>query len=294
MTYVSAKWCGGVHEQNNYFKALCMLSNSGLSRKFWAEAASTAYHLINCSPSNAIGMKCPIEVWFGSPYHYSQLRIFCCTAYAHVDNGKLEPRVIKCIFMGHASSVKAYKLCNPEAHKAFYSQNIVFNESTMFTSDLSTSATNQNSESISVQVEHIDDDVVAPPYARNSSSLKHSLPDDHAQSLIEGQTTRQIVWPVWLIEECNIAFTLTVAEEVDSAHEPLNHSKAILSTDSKKWMGAMHEEMESLEKNDTCEVVHLPLKKKTDKCKWSLKRKEGMAPNEPAWYKSRLDAKGFS
>jgi hypothetical protein len=127
-------------------KARCMLSNSGLSRKFWAEAGSTACHLINCSPSTAIGKKTPIEVWSGSPYDYSQLKNFCYTAYAHVDNGKLESRAIKCIFLGYGSGVKAYKLWNPEAHKAFYSRNVVFNESTMFTLDLSTSATNQNSE----------------------------------------------------------------------------------------------------------------------------------------------------
>jgi hypothetical protein len=54
----------------------------------------------------------------------------------------------------------------------------VFNESTMFTSNLSNSATNQNSESISVQVEHIDDDVAAPPSTRNSSPLRHSSPVD--------------------------------------------------------------------------------------------------------------------
>jgi hypothetical protein len=74
----------------------------------------------------------------------------------------------------------------------------------------------------------------------------------------------------------------------------LNYPEAILSADSKKWMGAMHEDMESLEKNGTWDVVHLPLKKKAIKCKWIFKRKEGMAPNEPARYKARLVAKGFS
>jgi hypothetical protein len=52
----------------------------------------------------------------------------------------------------------------------------VFNESTMFTSDLSTSATNQNSESISVQVEHID--VSASPSTKKSSPLRLSSPID--------------------------------------------------------------------------------------------------------------------
>jgi hypothetical protein len=277
-------------------KACCMLSNSGLSIKFWAEVVSTACHLINCSLSTAVGKKTPIEVWSASPYDYSQLRVFCCTAYEHVDNCKLEPRAIKCIFLGSGSGVKAYKLWNPEAHKIFYSRNIVFNESTMFTSDLSTSATNQNSESISVQVEHIDDNVFAPPFGRNSSPLKHSSPavQPPRESLIEGRTRRQIVWLVRLIEECNVAFALSVAEEVDSAHEPLNYSGAILSADIEKLIGAMHEEMESLEKNGSWDVVHLPSKKTTVKCKWIFKRKECMAPNEPARYKAMLVAKGFS
>jgi hypothetical protein len=143
-------------------------------------------------------------------------------------------------------------------------------------------------------VEHIDDDVAAPPSARNSSPLRHSSPVDQHQSLTKGRTRRQIVLRVRLIEECNVAFALSVVEEVDNAHEPLNYSEAILSADSEKWMGAMHEEMESLEKIGTWDVVHLPLKKKTIKCKWIFKRKEGMAPSEHARYKARLVAKGFS
>jgi hypothetical protein len=59
-------------------------------------------------------------------------------------------------------------------------------------------------------------------------------------------------------------------------------------------MGAMHEEMESLEKNDTSNVVRLPSKKKTVRCKCIFMRKEGIAPNELARYKARLVAKDFS
>jgi hypothetical protein len=70
--------------------------------KFWAEAASTTCHLINC----AIDKKTPIEIWSGSPYDYSQLKVFGCTAYAHVDNGKLEPRAINSVFLGYGSCVQ--------------------------------------------------------------------------------------------------------------------------------------------------------------------------------------------
>jgi transposase InsO family protein len=103
----------GVAERMNrtiISKARCMLSNAGMHRRFWAEAASTACYLINRSPCIPLDKKTPIEVWSGSPADYSQLRVFGCTAYAHVDNGKLEPKAVKCVFLGYGSGVKPYKL----------------------------------------------------------------------------------------------------------------------------------------------------------------------------------------
>ncbi|GKD86759.1 retrovirus-related pol polyprotein from transposon TNT 1-94 [Tanacetum coccineum] len=53
------------------------------------EAVNTASYLVNRSPSTAIGLKTPQEVWFGKPSDYSHVRIFGCPAYAHVnDKGK--------------------------------------------------------------------------------------------------------------------------------------------------------------------------------------------------------------
>jgi hypothetical protein len=118
--------------------------------------------------------------------------------------------------------------------------------------------------------------------------------ESHPQSLAEGRARRQIVRPQRLVKECNVAFALAVAEEVDNVQKPLNYSETILSTDSEKWMGAMHEEMESLDKNDTWEIVRLPSSKKAIKCKWIFKRKEGMTPKEPPRFKARLVDKGFS
>ncbi|CAI9766360.1 unnamed protein product [Fraxinus pennsylvanica] len=42
----------------------------------------------------AIDKKTPEEVWSYKTFCYSDLKIFGCPAYAHVDNGKLEPRDI--------------------------------------------------------------------------------------------------------------------------------------------------------------------------------------------------------
>ena len=56
------------------------------------------------------------------------MRVFGCTAYAHVDNGKLEPRAVKCIFLGYKSGVKGFKLWNPGTQKVVISRNVIFNE----------------------------------------------------------------------------------------------------------------------------------------------------------------------
>lgn len=98
-------------------KTRYMLSNLGLNRHFQDEVGSIACYLINCLSYITLGKKTLIEICFGSPDDYSQLRVFGCVAYAHVDNGKLEPTAIKCIFVGYQPSVKGYKLWDPQIRR---------------------------------------------------------------------------------------------------------------------------------------------------------------------------------
>jgi hypothetical protein len=115
------------------YKAHYMLPNACMNRCFWAEAPSIACYLITRSPSIPLDKKTLIEVWSGTPSHYSQLRVSSCTAYAHIDNGKLEPSAVKCVFPCYGSGVKAYKLWNPETKWILMSKSVVFNEAVMFT-----------------------------------------------------------------------------------------------------------------------------------------------------------------
>jgi len=107
-----------------------MLSHSCVSKDFWAEAINTACYLVNRSPSIAIECKTPFEIWFGSPADYSNLRIFGCPTYAHVRDGKLEPRAKKCIFLGYASGVKGYRLwcMDQKTPGIIISRDMTFNE----------------------------------------------------------------------------------------------------------------------------------------------------------------------
>lgn len=112
-------------------RARCMRIQADLPKKFWAEAVNTAVYLVNRSPSAAINQQIPQEVWSGQPVNYSGLKVFGCPAYAHVRDGKLEPRAKKCVFLGYAHGVKGYRLwCieDPSSPKIIISRDVKFDE----------------------------------------------------------------------------------------------------------------------------------------------------------------------
>nr|ABA97637.1 retrotransposon protein, putative, Ty1-copia subclass [Oryza sativa Japonica Group] len=294
----------GVAERMNrtiISKARCMLSNARMNKRFWAEAANTACYLINRSPSIPLNKKTPIEIWSGMPADYSQLRVFGCTAYAHVDNEKLEPRAIKCLFLGYGLGVKGYKLWNPETNKTFMSRSVVFNESVMFNDSLPTDVipggSDEEQQYVSVQVEHVDDQETEIVGNDVNDTVQHSPPvlQPQDEPIAHRRTKRSCGAPVRLIEECDMVYyAFSCAEQVENTLEPATYTEAVVSGDREKWISAMQEEMQSLEKNGTWELVHLPKQKKPVRCKWIFKRKEGLSPSEPPRFKARLVAKGFS
>jgi hypothetical protein len=94
----------------------------------WTEVASAACYLIILSSNSTIDFKIPEEVWIDKPVHYSNLKIFCCPAYAHVNNGKLVPRAQKCTFIGYCSIVKGYYLLCVDFKRVIISRDVTFDE----------------------------------------------------------------------------------------------------------------------------------------------------------------------
>nr|GFD24124.1 retrovirus-related Pol polyprotein from transposon TNT 1-94 [Tanacetum cinerariifolium] len=61
-----------------------------------------------------------------------------------------------------------------------------------------------------------------------------------------------------------------------------------------KWKAAMKEEMDSLMKNKTWELVDHQAGQKLVTCKWQFKIKEGIEGVQKPRYKARLVARGFT
>ena len=88
-----------MNEQNNHGEGSMYVVKCQLTKVVLGRSSLYCMFFINQSPSVAIEQKTPQEVWSGNPANYSDLNIFGCPVYAHVDNGKLELRSIKCVFL---------------------------------------------------------------------------------------------------------------------------------------------------------------------------------------------------
>jgi len=76
-------------------------------------------------------------------------------------------------------------------------------------------------------------------------------------------------------------------------NEPKSYEDAKASTDASKWISAMKEEIDTLEKRSTWGVVKRPKDKPVVSCKWVYHMKLNEA-GEIVCYKARLVARGFS
>ena len=108
-----------------------MLADSKLPHRFWAEALSTIVYLRNRSPTKALEGVTPYEAWNGSKPDVRSLRIFGCSAYAHVpksERRKLDSKTRKCVLLGYGTEQKGCHLYDPRRMKVIHNRDVVFDE----------------------------------------------------------------------------------------------------------------------------------------------------------------------
>ena len=71
-----------------------------------------------------------------------------------------------------------------------------------------------------------------------------------------------------------VAYALSVANNIKSSEDPSTYEEVVSCNNSVKWMIAMQEDMKSLHKNGTWDMVRLPKVKKVIRCKWVFKKKK--------------------
>ncbi|KAH9800568.1 hypothetical protein KPL71_000711 [Citrus sinensis] len=294
-------------------KTRCLLINSKLPRSLWAEAVSTASYMVNKSPSSAIGFKTPEELWSGRPGKYEHLRVFGCPAYVHVRQGKLDAIATKGIFVGYPDGVKGYRVWCREANKCLISRDVQFNEVAMInnsdqttsTNDINTSDTQatietEQGEKIEVELSKDYKDEIQQEAVEAESQDAEVTEGEVPQvtnlqqyQLARDRERRHTRPPARYAYADMVAHALMSAEDV-AIEEPNSYREAMNSKNSRNWIKAIREEIDSLVRNQTWILVPNPGNRKIVSCKWIFKKKEGILGVEDSRYKARLVARGFT
>ena len=181
--------------------------------------------------------------------------------------------------------------------KVIISRDVRFNETQMY-SHLKNQLRAQDSnrqESVEVEVEQ--SEVLGENIDLQERAADGDLEPEPAAAdnyrLARDRPRREIKPPARYGHADMISYALLTAESYDE-EEPQSLKEAINSKDADKWKIAMADEMRSLQKNQTWELVPRPKNQKVVACKWIYKRKEGILGVEEARYKARLVAKGFT
>ena len=123
----------GVAERENRHLlevARSLMFQMNVPKYLWSEAVMTAIYLINRMPSRILGMKSP-ELLLGRCDFKVPPKVFCCVCFVKNHRpmvSKLDPQVVKCIFMGYASTQKGYKCWDPIGRRLFVSMDVIFRE----------------------------------------------------------------------------------------------------------------------------------------------------------------------
>lgn len=250
------------------------------------------------------------------------MRVFGCAAYAHQKNDKLDPRAVRCVFLGYPEGVKGYRLWlkDEPGFKTIISRDVVFNET-----DFPCLPPVQT-----IPVDHVPPPpapiVVEHPYVVSpfdaSTSVQtetenvnnhENVQDDSEAINVENEEdeTERIEFPeIQNLDDYQLArdrprreirrpsrfddmtsYVFSVFESIDNCYEPATYQAAFRSANSVEWLNAMMDEMNSLHVNQTWTLVPKPKNCSIVDCKWLFKVKN---ETESLRFKARLVAKGFT
>ncbi|MCO5561122.1 hypothetical protein L7F22_014743 [Adiantum nelumboides] len=108
-----------------------MMNKMNMSLTYWVEAVHTAVHIMNQTPTAAIHEISPYERLYGIKPTVSYMKVFGYVCYVHVPNEarkKMEPKAVKCIFLGYPVEKKGYNCYDPTTRQVYVSRDVRFCE----------------------------------------------------------------------------------------------------------------------------------------------------------------------
>jgi transposase InsO family protein len=296
-----------------------LLHAAELPEQLWPEMVKTAVYIHNRVPNRKDNVS-PYEKVYEKKPNLDHLRIIGSQAFVSIPKSQRTKWDKTCwigILVGYGDSRKFYRIYNPETQKVHICKDVKIiekklehsNRQVLFRSPFPEYSqpeppTQEEDEREERQETSVSSHSLPKGIGRLSSS-RNSLrkPASNYQRRTEGpkETTPKEIAHFPMDEESGASSSDSETSankigvfmgNIKEFKEPNSYKEAINSTESKSWMRAMREEMDSLWNNKTWILVDPPQGRKIIKNRWIFKLKKDRDGNER--FKARLVAKGYT
>ncbi|KAG7598928.1 Zinc finger CCHC-type [Arabidopsis suecica] len=301
-----------------------ILKHMNMPNYMWGEAVRHATYVINRVGTRVLKTKTPYEVFKGRKPNIEHLRVFGCIGYTKTESShlkKLDDRSRALVHLGTEPGSKAYRLLDPTTRRITVSRDVVFDESKSWKWNHSGKEPIEEFETFKVSIgkfgnnglredqnETVRETVVTEEHEEVLSETEDTgeisdSPQEETEEEVEDygqnpetQTTpirrtsqRQVTRPKYLNDYVLLAEIESERLLMAMDEEPWDYEEA---KTMKEWREACKDEIHSITKNNTWDLVDLPNDVKPIGLKWvfKIKRNSDGSINK---YKARLVAKGY-
>ncbi|KAG7564133.1 Zinc finger CCHC-type [Arabidopsis suecica] len=304
-----------------------ILKHMNMPNYLWGEAVRHATYLINRVGTRVLSTKTPYEAFKGRKPNVEHLRVFGCIGYAKTESPhlkKLDDRSRVLVHLGTETGSKAYRLLDPTTQKVTVSRDVVFDENKSwkwnhsrkepetefqtFTVSIGEFGNNGLREDQNIENQTVGENIITEERDEEGIESEDTKKEDdpiteETEEAVESQeqspqqkqpqmlraSQRQITKPKYLndyvlLAEIEGELLLMALDEEPWDYEEAKHMK--------EWREACKDEISSITKNKTWDLVDLPAGAKAIGLKWVFKIKQN-SDGSINKYKARLVAKGY-
>ena len=214
--------------------------------------------------------------------------MFGSVAFVHIrseNRDKLDAKSQKCYFIGYGKDYFGYRFWNDKTKKVIRAKDVIFQEQNLY-KHKDSAKTDGDDQFVEFEV---DESLPAEdPLDISEKIADPELQDEDEEQEIPQHFVRRSTRPTKPPNRWDPSVNYLLLTDNG---EPESFEEAQMQNDFEKWELAMKEELKSLEKNKTWQLVPLPQGKRALQNKWVFRLKE--EPDGRKRYKARLVVKGF-
>lgn len=284
---------GLVERENRTLTELArsMMHDVNVPKFLWVEALAAAAYILNIVPNKKQNNISPYELWEKKKPSYKHLMKFGSLVYGRVHEclrKKWDAKSRPYIFVGYTNTPENIKVYCPKSNAITIIRDYKEVRTETDINEIIEQATNLDYKYVN-QYEELDKKLSQSEL--NEKTKSNIVNDDSTNEEDENSEYTSSNQPLETTsDECLISLALnTVLKDI----EPNTYEEAVASVDRNKWLEAMQEELNSLVKNQTYDLVTLPKDKRAIECRWVFRIKRNKDGSIER-FKARLVARGYA